>query len=87
LSRVTNGEEPTNLEDKFPDAHLFSIQIVYEYFVYIIELLSTGVAPNEFSTMQKKNIVVIVANYQLIVGHLYKIGTYIILRSCVMEYE
>jgi hypothetical protein len=25
LSRVTNGEEPTNLEDNFPDAHLFSI--------------------------------------------------------------
>jgi hypothetical protein len=25
LSRVTNGEEPTNLEDKFPDAQLFSV--------------------------------------------------------------
>jgi hypothetical protein len=23
LSRVTNGEEPTNLEDNFPDAQLF----------------------------------------------------------------
>jgi hypothetical protein len=23
LSRITNGEEPTNLEEKFPDAHLF----------------------------------------------------------------
>jgi hypothetical protein len=27
LSRITNGEEPTNLEDKFPDAQLFSVQI------------------------------------------------------------
>jgi hypothetical protein len=25
LLRVTNGEEPTNLEDKFPDAQLFSV--------------------------------------------------------------
>jgi hypothetical protein len=28
LSRVTNGKEPTNLEDNFPDAQLFSVQIV-----------------------------------------------------------
>ena len=25
LSRVTNGEEPTNLKDNFLDAHLFSV--------------------------------------------------------------
>jgi hypothetical protein len=37
LSRVTNGEEPTNLEDKFPDAQLFSIQIFDEHFVDIIK--------------------------------------------------
>jgi hypothetical protein len=30
LSRVTNGEEPMNLEDNFPDAHLFSVHIVDE---------------------------------------------------------
>ena len=37
LSRVTNGEKPTNLEDNFPDAQLFSVQVVDEYFVDIIE--------------------------------------------------
>jgi hypothetical protein len=36
LSRITNGEEPTNLEDKFLDAQLFSIQITDEYFIDII---------------------------------------------------
>jgi hypothetical protein len=25
LSRVTNGEDPTNLEENFPNAHLFSV--------------------------------------------------------------
>jgi hypothetical protein len=30
LSRVTNGEEPTNLEDNFPDAQLFSIHVANE---------------------------------------------------------
>ena len=27
LSRITNGEEPTNLEGNFLDAQLFSVQI------------------------------------------------------------
>jgi hypothetical protein len=71
---ITNGEEPSNLEDNFPDAQLFSIQIVDEYFDDIIEFLSTGFAPREFTTAQKKNLVVRAADYQLIAGHLYKLG-------------
>jgi hypothetical protein len=66
LSRVTNGEEPTNMEDNFPGAQLFSVQVVDEYFIDIIEYLSTGIAPQDFSTAQKKNLVVRVAYYQLI---------------------
>jgi hypothetical protein len=50
MSRVTNGEEPTNMEEKFLDAQLFSAQVVDEYFTYIIEYLSTGVVPQDFST-------------------------------------
>jgi hypothetical protein len=49
LSRITNGEEPSNLEDNFPDAQLFSVQIADEYFVDIIEFLSTRFAPREFT--------------------------------------
>jgi hypothetical protein len=44
LSRVTNGEEPTNLEDNFPNAQLFSVQIVDEYFTNIIQCLITSTA-------------------------------------------
>jgi hypothetical protein len=36
LSRITNGEEPNNLEDNFLDAQLFSVQIDDEYFPNII---------------------------------------------------
>jgi hypothetical protein len=49
LSKITNGEEPSNLEDNFPDAQLFSILIVDENFVDIIEFLSIGYAPKEFN--------------------------------------
>jgi hypothetical protein len=45
LSRLTNGEEPTNLEDKFPDAQLFLVQVSNEYFSDIIQYLSTGTVP------------------------------------------
>jgi hypothetical protein len=58
LSRITNEEEPMNLEDNFPDAQLFSIQVVDEYFADIIKYLSTGTAPREFNTTQNKNMVV-----------------------------
>jgi hypothetical protein len=74
LSRVINGEEPTNLEDNFPDAQLFSVQIVNDYFVEIIQYLSIGTVPQGYTTTQKKNLVVCSADYQLIVGHLYKMG-------------
>jgi hypothetical protein len=49
--------------------------------------LSTGFAPREFTTTQKKNLVVRASYYQLIVGHLYKLGADKILRRCVMEHE
>jgi hypothetical protein len=50
LSRITNGEEPMNLEGKFPDAQLFLVQVADEYFRDIIQYLSTGIAPQEFNT-------------------------------------
>jgi hypothetical protein len=43
--------------------------------------------PHEFNTVQKKNLVVKATNYQLIAGHLYKMGSNIILRRCVLEHE
>jgi hypothetical protein len=47
--------------------------------------LSTGIATQEYSTTQNKNLVVRVADYQLIAGHLYKMGADNILRRYVLE--
>jgi len=49
--------------------------------------LSTCFAPREFTTPQKKKLVIRVVDYQLIVGHLHKLGAYNILRRCVMDHE
>jgi hypothetical protein len=87
LSRITNGEEPSNLEDKFLDAQIFSIQTSDEYFDDIIEFFSTIFSPKEYNIAQKKNLVVRVVDYQIVAGNLYKIGANNILRRCVMEHE
>jgi hypothetical protein len=58
LSRVANGEEPTNLEDTFPDVQLFLVQVPNDYFADIIEYLSIGTTPQDLNTAQRKNLVV-----------------------------
>lgn len=47
--------------------------------------LTTGIVPLEYSTIKKKQIVVRVPDYQFIVGQLYKLGTYKIIRWCAHE--
>jgi hypothetical protein len=49
--------------------------------------LSTGTTPQDYTTMQKKNLVVHAADYQLITGNLYKMGTNNILQRYVVEHE
>jgi hypothetical protein len=87
LSWVTNGEEPMSLEDNFPDAQLFSVQIVDDHFAEIIQYLSTGIAPQYYTTAQKRNLVVHATIYQLITRHLYKMSADNILRRYVLEHE
>ena len=54
LSKIESEEEPTSLEDNLPDAQLFAITMFDDQYRYIIQFLSIGYAPNEFTTMQKK---------------------------------
>ena len=66
---------------------LFSIDIADDYFKDIIEFLTMGTAPTEYSEKQKKQLVVKVADFTLIAGKLYKLGPYEILRRYVLEHE
>jgi hypothetical protein len=87
LSRLEHGEEPTSLEDTLPDAQFLAIRNIDDHFVEIVQFLSTGMAPREYTVIQKKQLVVRVAYFSLIVGQLYKMGPDEILRRCVMESE
>jgi hypothetical protein len=85
LSRLEHGEEPTSLDDTLLDAQLLAIRKFDDHFTNIVQYMSTRMAPREYTIIQKKQLVVRTADFQLIVGHLYKMGTDEILRRCVME--
>jgi hypothetical protein len=87
LSRLEHGEEPTSLEDALSDAQLLAIRNIDDHFTEIVQFLSTGMAPSEYTIPQKKQLVVRAADFSLIAGHLYKMGPDEILRRCVMEAE
>jgi len=54
LSKLELGEEGGNLDDNLLDAQLFSIKMVDDDFWDVIQFLSTGVAPVDYTTMEKK---------------------------------
>jgi hypothetical protein len=87
LSKLEHGEEPTSLEDTLPDAQVLTIRNIDDHFTNIFQFLSTGMAPSEYTIPQKKQLVVRVADFSLIVGQIYKMGPDDILRRCVMETE
>jgi hypothetical protein len=61
--------------------------MVDDYFADIVHFLSTIMALSNMTVVQKKQLVVKSVEYQLIAGNLYKLGAYVILRECVLEYE
>ena len=68
LSRIENGEEPTNIDDGLLDAQLFWVDIADDHYASIIQFLSTGVSLEDMSISQKKQLVIRASNFQLIAG-------------------
>jgi hypothetical protein len=87
LSRLEHGEEPTSLEDTLSDARLLAIRNIDDHFAEIVQFLSTGMEPSEYTIPQKKQLVLRAADFSLIARHLYKMGLDEILRRCFMEVE
>jgi hypothetical protein len=87
LSRLEHGEETTSLEDALSDAQFLAIRKIDDHFTEIVQFLSTGMAPSEYTIPQKKHLVVCDVDFSLIAGQLYKMGPDEILRRCIMEAE
>ena len=54
LSRIENGEEPTNIEDGLPYAQLFHVEIADDYNGPIVQFLSIGISLVDMLISQKK---------------------------------
>ena len=50
LSCIETEEEPTNIDDGFPDAQLFRVEIAEYQYAPIIQFLAIGVALEDLST-------------------------------------
>lgn len=74
LSQIENGEEPTNLEEGLPDAQLYAVRGADGHFEDIIHLLTIRTAPQGYSVQQKKELVILAADFTVIVGHPYNMG-------------
>jgi hypothetical protein len=68
LSRLEHGEEPTSLEDTLPNSQLLAIRKGDDHFIEIVQFMSTGMEPCEYTVIQKKQLVVRAADFSLIVG-------------------
>jgi hypothetical protein len=49
LLHILTGEDAGNLDDNFPCTQLFVVRMVDDYFAYIVEFLSTGMAPSDMT--------------------------------------
>jgi hypothetical protein len=58
LSCILTGEDAGNLDDSFPDAQLFGVNMVDDYFSNIVQFLRTGMAPSKMTVAQNKQSVV-----------------------------
>ena len=66
LSRIKSGEELGNIDDSLPNAQLFVITLFDDYYRDIIQFFTMGYVVTEFTSAQKKQLVMQAADLQLI---------------------
>jgi hypothetical protein len=49
IYHILSGEDAGNLDDNLPDAQLFAVKMVDDYFSDIMQFLSTGMAPSDMT--------------------------------------
>lgn len=86
LLRLETGENEGELDDQLPDAYLFRIEAIPYYLEEIVGLLITGHSLEGYTPTQKRHLVVRVADYQLITGHLHQMGLDQVLRHCILPH-
>ena len=84
---IETREEPTNLEEGILSAKIFVVHIANIHFEDINHFLMTRSALERYTSQQKKELVVCMADFSIIAGNLYKMGSDEILRHYVPDFE
>ncbi|MCO5600414.1 hypothetical protein L7F22_054526 [Adiantum nelumboides] len=87
LSRITNGEAPTGVDDDLPDTSLFMVDTIREWSEKIVNFLVNGFPPKELRKDVARRLIKECEPYSLIAGTLYKLEKDEILRRCAREDE
>jgi hypothetical protein len=87
LSRMSEEINPESIDDSFPDAHLFNVEIILAEYADVIHYLSTSTFPSDYSDKQKQRLAHKALPYTLIAQILYKKGKDGILRRCINPSE
>jgi hypothetical protein len=81
------GEDMTNIDDDFPDAHLFQFEVSPKDLEDIANFLEEGKDSEGIPTNKKKVLALNSTPFIIINMHLYTMGTDDILGRCVSEHE
>jgi len=63
------------------------VRVADNHFVDIIHFLTTRMAPEGYTSQQKKELAVRTTDFSIIAGHLYKMGADEILQRYVPDFE
>ena len=85
ILRKDSRSEP--IDDSFPDAQLFYIDVIPHEYAKIIEYLHSNKFPTDFNEKQKRQLVFKAMPYTIIADTLYKKGKDEVLRRCVTSSE
>ena len=88
LSRLESGEEPTGVEDDFPDAQLFELEAVVpaaprSWYDDMFHFVDTGRMRDGMSRDERKRLALKRRDFRIIADQLYKQGIDGVLRRCV----
>lgn len=87
LSRLESRENEGSLDDQLTNVDLFRIEAIPDYLEEISLLLAAGHSLEGYTTTQERHLIVRAEDYQLIVGHLYKLGLDQVLQCCLLQHK
>ncbi|KAI3523607.1 hypothetical protein L1887_01861 [Cichorium endivia] len=83
LSRIINNEEPTSLNDSFPDEQLFAMHATTPWYADIVNYLVTNTFPSDLTRAQKDKIKKEARRYVWDEPYLWKYYADQVIRRCV----